>query len=328
MNNPITGAHLIDESMHELVNHGRPEFPVAFYGDGYKYLGARSFYAHWHNEVEVTLALKGDIAISCNDETVVVHEGDALFINSNVLHCVLHDNYPDSVVSTIVFNPVIIYGYHNSDIERLYVLPIINGDHPYFYIKDTKVEGNWGKKCIDAFMNAIRFDASKKDGYELGIKIMLLDAWYILYRNVPKSDVVGSSFSSKVLLVKSAINFIRENYMNEITLDDISRNSLLSKSELCKLFKKYVNQSPIQYLLRHRITNACYYLAYTDKSITDIANKVGIPDSNYFAISFKKIMKMSPTEYRKKSQQINKDKSGEDKSLPFLDIHPGTMNLY
>lgn len=327
MNNPITGAHLIDETMHELINHGKPEFPVAFYGDGYKYLGSRSYYAHWHNEVEVTLAIKGDIAISCNDETVVVHEGDAIFINSNILHCVLHDNYPDSVVQTIVFNPVMIYGYHTSDIERLYVLPIINGDHAYYYIKDTKQSDNWGKKCIDAFTNAIRFNATKKDGFELGIKIMLLDAWYILYRNIPKSDVIGNTFSSKVLLVKNAINFIHENYMNEITLDDISRNSLLSKSELCKLFKKYVNQSPIQYLLRHRISNACYYLSYTDKPITDIANKVGIPDPNYFAISFKKIMKMSPTEYRRKSADMAKNASQEEE-LPYIDLHPGSMTLY
>jgi AraC-like DNA-binding protein len=327
MNNPVTGAQVIDETMHELVNHGKPEFPVAFYGDGYKYLGSRSYYAHWHNEVEVTLAIKGDIDISCNDETVTVHEGDAIFINSNILHCVLHDAHPDSVVQTIVFNPVMIYGYHTSDIERLYVLPIINGDHAYIYIKDTKQPDNWGKKCIDAFTNAIRFNATKKDGYELGIKIMLLDAWYILYRNIPKSDVIGNTFSSKVLLVKNAINFIHENYMNEITLDDISRNSLLSKSELWKLFKKYVNQSPIQYLLRHRISNACYYLSYTDKSITDIANKVGITDPNYFAISFKKIMKMSPTEYRRKSADLSKA-SSEEEELPYIDLHPGSMTLY
>lgn len=326
MNNPITGVHLIDENMHELINHGKPEFPVAFYGDGYKYLGSRSYYAHWHNEIEVTIAIKGDIAISCNDSTILVKEGDAIVINSNILHCILHDNYPKSIVQTIVFNPVIIYGYHTSDIERLYVLPIINSDRDYYYLEDTKKEGNWGKKCIDAFLNAIRFNISKKDGYELGIKIMLMDAWYILYRNVPKSEVVGNTFSAKVLLVKNAINFIHKNYMNEITLDDISRNSLLSKSELCKLFKKYVNQSPIQYLLRHRISNACYYLSYSDKPVTEIANRVGISDPNYFAISFKKIMKMSPTQYRRKVAAINDEKKAED--FQDSEIHPGSVPLF
>ncbi|MDD4532128.1 MAG: AraC family transcriptional regulator [Bacilli bacterium] len=326
MNNPITGVHLIDENMHELINHGRPEFPVAFYGDGYKYLGSRSYYAHWHNEIEVTIAIKGDIAISCNDATILVREGDAIVINSNILHCILHDNYPKSIVQTIVFNPVIIYGYHTSDIERLYVLPIINSDRDYYYLKDTKKEGNWGKKCIDAFLNAIRFNISKKDGYELGIKIMLMDAWYILYRNVPKSNVVGNTFSAKVLLVKNAINYIHKNYMNAITLDDISRNSLLSKSELCKLFKKYVNQSPIQYLLRHRISNACYYLSYSDKPVTDIANKVGISDPNYFAISFKKIMKMSPTQYRRRIAAIADENKVED--FQDADIHPGSVPLF
>lgn len=326
MNNPITGAHLIDETMHELINHGKPEFPVAFYGDGYKYLGSRSYYAHWHNEIEVTIAIKGDIAISCNDATILVKEGDAIVINSNILHCILHDNYPKSMVQTIVFNPVIIYGYHTSNIERLYVLPIINSDRDYYYLKDTKKEGNWGKKCIDAFLNAIRFNISKKDGFELGIKIMLMDAWYILYKNVPKSEVVGNTFSAKVLLVKNAINFIHKNYMNQITLGDISRNSLLSKSELCKLFKKYVNQSPIQYLLRHRISNACYYLSYSDKPVTDIANKVGIADPNYFAISFKKIMKMSPTQYRRKVASINDESKIED--FQDAEIHPGSVPLF
>lgn len=303
----ITDEHQIDENMHELVSHGKVEFPVAFYGDAYKFLGSKSFYAHWHAEVEVTIAVKGDIEVSCNDEIITIKEGDALFINSNILHCLIHDNYPDSICETIVFNPIIIYGYHNSAIETKYVLPIINGNAPYIYISHDSDDEVWGKRCVESYMNAIKFFKTKKDGYELGIKIMLCDAWYTMYKNVPRSDIVGSAFSSKVLLVKNAVNFIHNNYPHDITLDDIAHSSLLSKSELCKLFKKYINHSPIQYLLKHRISKACYYLVYTNDSITDISNKVGIYDPNYFAISFKKLMNITPTEYRKNGLK-NKEK--------------------
>lgn len=196
MKNPLTGEQ-INSADEKFAKHIKPEFPVSFYNDWFKSLGPCSYFAHWQSEIEVILAVKGDIAVFCNDEVIKLHEGDALFINSNILNCVLHDDYPDSVIQTIIFNPVIIYGFHSSEIEKLYVLPVINGDHPYFYIKDTKEPDNWGKKCIDALTNAIRFNALRKDGFELGIQIMLLDAWYILYRNIPKSDVIGNTFFSE-----------------------------------------------------------------------------------------------------------------------------------
>ena len=293
----------IDDALHELVNHGKPEFPVAFYGDGYKYLGSTSYYVHWHSEVEVTIALKGNMEISCNDESILLKEGDAIFINSNVLHCVVHDKYPDSIVQTIVFNPVIIYGYHNSDIETKYVNPILASERTYIYIDShTSKNDCWGKRVVDSFINAIKFYNNRKDGYELGIKVMLLDAWYTIYRNLPQVEK-QNAYSSKVLLAKKAINYIYKNYSQDITLDDISNSCHLSKSELCKLFKKYINKSPVQYLLQHRIAKACFFLAYTDESITDIARRVGIFDPNYFAISFKKIKGKTPSTYRKEAKE-------------------------
>ena len=289
----------VDESLHELISHGRPEFPVAFYGDGITPLKFKPHYAHWHNEVEITIAVKGSVEISCNDEIITLKEGQAILINSNVLHCILHKNNPDSVVRIVIFNPVLVYGYHNSEIERKYVNPIINSPYTYYLIKGDE-PNSWGHQFVESILKAFRFNVNKRDGYELGVKIMLLDAWYIFYRNVEKGEVINSNYSSKVKLVKSAINYIHENYSKDITLLDIADASNLSKSELCKLFKKYVNQSPIQYLLRKRVSSACYYLAYTDKNITEISKTVGIEDSNYFAIIFKKIMKESPSSYRKR----------------------------
>lgn len=324
MKNPLTGEQ-INLNDGKFGKHINSEFPVSFYTDWYKSLGSCSYFAHWQAEIEVILAVKGDIEVACNEEVIKIKEGDALFINSNILNCVLHDDYPDSIIQSIIFNPTMIYGFHSSDIEKLYVLPITNGDHPYIYIKNSTDSNDWGKKCIDALSNAIRFNALRKDGYKLGIQIMLLDSWYILYRNIPKSDVIGNTFSPKVLFVKNAISFITENYMKDITLDDISNSSLLSKSELCKLFRKYVNQSPIQYLLRYRILTACFYIANTDSSITDIANTVGIPDPNYFAISFKKIMNMAPTAFRHSMKNMKQDESSP---IPFLSLNLQAVDLY
>ncbi len=303
-------------------------FPVAFINDKYRYFGMRNIYADWHSDMEVIIALKGDMGITINDEKIILYQGDAVLVNANILHCVMHDEYPDSEIQTIIFNPVIIYGYHGSDIERLYVLPIINGDHSFYYIKNDSDPTNWGKRFINAFTNAVKFNESKKDGYELGIKIMITDAWYLLYKNIPKSDVLGNTFSSKILLVKSSIRFIKENYMKEVSLDDIVRNSLLSKSELCKLFKKYVNESPIQYLMKHRIATACNLLSTTNKQITDIAKNVGIGDPNYFAISFRKIMGISPSEYRKKCAELNKNVSNDNNALPTIDAEIDKTPLY
>ena len=96
-----------------------------------------------------------------------------------------------------------------------------------------------------------------------------------------------------------AMQFIEENFTNNITLSDISDKCSLSARHLCRLFTEYYGISPTEKIIDLRIEKARQLLKNTDMSITRIAEKCGYSDSSFFSKQFKKRSGYSPSFYRK-----------------------------
>lgn len=104
-----------------------------------------------------------------------------------------------------------------------------------------------------------------------------------------------------IYLTKS-IRYMHEHIEQEITLNDLVAHLKISASYLSSLFKRYTGKSPIDYLIEMRIEQACKYLKLSKLKIYEISKKVGYQDPYYFSRIFKKLMHMSPKEYRAKNQ--------------------------
>ena len=93
--------------------------------------------------------------------------------------------------------------------------------------------------------------------------------------------------------------FIGKNYRNEsLSVKDISEHVFLSSSYLCTLFKSETGKTLNQYLTEFRIEKAKNMLMDSRYKITEISSKVGYSDGNYFGKTFKKLVGLSPSEYR------------------------------
>ena len=92
--------------------------------------------------------------------------------------------------------------------------------------------------------------------------------------------------------------YIRENYMNEISMQDAARQFNYSDAYFCKLFKQCFDQNFTSYLTNFRINEAKRLPKDKNISIKDAGMKVGYYDSNYFAKVFKRVTGMIPSEYR------------------------------
>ncbi|MDQ0206246.1 AraC family transcriptional regulator [Alkalicoccobacillus murimartini] len=97
---------------------------------------------------------------------------------------------------------------------------------------------------------------------------------------------------------KQAIRYMEENYHQSMSLDDIAEQVFLSRYALIRLFKKYAETTPIQYLNNLRIQQACKLLIHTNKPIKNIAVDVGYANANYFNKAFRKAMGLSVGRYR------------------------------
>ena len=100
-------------------------------------------------------------------------------------------------------------------------------------------------------------------------------------------------------LISDCIQYLRENYSQKITIEELSNNFFLSKSYLSSLFRQATGSSVVEYLQHIRIDKACELLTGTDLSITEISALVGYTDYRFFNKSFKKITGCTAQQYRK-----------------------------
>lgn len=107
--------------------------------------------------------------------------------------------------------------------------------------------------------------------------------------------------------VGKAISFLNLHYRENINSDELLKQHKMSRSTFLRNFQRSTGCSPIQYLLRIRISHACHLLQSSDLRISEIGFMVGFQDQNYFSRCFKKQTGMSPGEFRRQYQEQNLD---------------------
>lgn len=97
----------------------------------------------------------------------------------------------------------------------------------------------------------------------------------------------------------SALNYIHEHYHKGITVIDIARAAGVSRRVLEIHFRKSMNRSVYEEVLRLRMNHACVLLTETNLSIAQIAEALNYDEIKYFSRGFRKIIGVSPLAFRK-----------------------------
>ena len=100
--------------------------------------------------------------------------------------------------------------------------------------------------------------------------------------------------------VSFALDYIEKNYMNKILLEDIAAELHISSRYPGKLFTKYMNIPPANYINIYRINKAIEIMENTSLTLTEIAGRIGLKDSQHFSRLFAQIIGMAPSSYRKR----------------------------
>mgnify|MGYP000023222796 CR=1 FL=1 len=85
----------------------------------------------------------------------------------------------------------------------------------------------------------------------------------------------------------------------QLDLDTLAELVNFSKYHFVKKYKELTGTTPINHFIQLKIERACHLLDTTHNNINEIAFAVGYEDAYYFSRIFKKLMGVSPSQYRK-----------------------------
>lgn len=100
-------------------------------------------------------------------------------------------------------------------------------------------------------------------------------ASYVLKYRRKISGTKRKTLDSTQVRLQMMMQYIHENYKEKISLEDISNHGMVSKSTALNLFRRYLNDTPIHYLLRYRLQEAAKLLVTTEKKIAVISECSG-----------------------------------------------------
>lgn len=113
----------------------------------------------------------------------------------------------------------------------------------------------------------------------------------------------GSLNSATRQLIRRAMAIIHARYAGPLTREGIAGQLNISADYLTDCFRQEFGITPITYIRRYRIKQACDLLLNTDCSITNVAMQVGFSDSAHFTHTFIREMGLSPKAYRCKARK-------------------------
>ncbi len=113
-------------------------------------------------------------------------------------------------------------------------------------------------------------------------------------------------YSTTDMHIHTALKYIHQNIASDITVSDIVKQVPLSRRLLEIRFKQVTQQSIHKYIFNLRMERFAQLLLASDAPIADVAEQVGINNLKNLSRQFKILKKVSPNEYRKEHQMMNR----------------------
>ncbi len=295
-----------DENNRELVPAEWKELPFVCNDTELDSHFNRSISWHWHATIEIMFMLEGVMTIQTPDSVYVMQPGEICFVNANELHYLeIGEGMERCRFYTCKFDTHFITGLYSSVIERKYVNPILNSRS----MRSRKIDSETQESVLFRKYADTVFDLSEKEsfGYELKVRDALTGFWLLLFREMEQTDTgFSAEHEADIERVKTMMQYIQDNYMTKISLQDIADTAGIGERECGRCFIRCIGMSPVTYLNHYRVQMAARKLLLTAEDITSISMSCGFLSPSYFGKLFRRQMHCSPREFRRQNDDHSK----------------------
>ncbi len=251
---------------------------------------------HWHEELEFNYVYKGALVVETVNNTYTIRQGEAYFINTNVMNTKRKAAEASVAVEHAhLFHPILLTGHYRSIYETKYLNPILKNQSIEVVILKENTDS--GKDFLKLLYTLSGLYGTENPEFQ--IRNLLSEAWNVLTREIEtQKRIKRFQTSSLHERTKDILSFLHQHYQERITIADVSSHAGVSAKECIRSFKNTFHQTPMDYLIHYRIEQAKRLLTETDEPVTNIAFMTGFHSSAYFGKIFKKYLNVTPKEFR------------------------------
>ncbi|WJS81129.1 AraC family transcriptional regulator [Tetragenococcus halophilus] len=245
----------------------------------------RTLHAH-SDVVELLLVTEGKGEIFIDERESLVKKGDLVVYNSDVVHEEFFKNEAVSLYC-IGFKGVQEKGLRPGALISDQKMPIFKTRENFNIIKNI-------------FETCFLVLEQRQLNYATIVQQFFMTLVLLLKSNILQNKNNMKKKDNKLAIVQDIKLYMDENFTQEFKVKNLESNPRwnINSFYFAHKFKELYGYSPIEYLQRRRIGEAQTQLITTKSSVTEIAHKVGFNSSAYFSTLFKKIVSLSPREYR------------------------------
>lgn len=256
------------------------------------------FPKHRHNYVEMVYMCNGSTTHIINGtETIVLREGDLLFLNQNATQEILPAGKDDIAVNFIIlpeFFDCTISMIERENVLRDFLLSTLSADsspssYLHFQAKDILPVQNLLENMIWTLIYR-KSGTNTINQTTMGLLFLNLS---VFADNINQNN----PHQYEQNLVFSVLKYIETHYKNG-TLEDISTEVMQPTYYVSRLLKKHTNSNFKELLQQRKLQQAAYLLTQTPLTVEAVMEAIGYDNSSYFYRKFREKYGCSPKDYR------------------------------
>ena len=258
---------------------------------------------HYHQYFEVAYVAEGEMECRTPNHVLHLKAGEAVFVNSGVLHMYQKTSAGPCVIYAHIFDSMFLTGTLSSSMYEKYIYPIANSHT--IQLQAIRPENHHQNRMLDTIRGMIDIAQKEPFGFEFQLQAQLGQFWcWLLTLTAQFQSQQPSRSGVDVQRMKVMLHFIHENYPRRLTLKDIADAALISERECSRCFQRCFQESAIVYLNKYRIQMAARMLLESMDSIRAIAQSCGFHSDSYFCKQFQDMLGCTPKEYRRKGLEV------------------------
>jgi len=255
---------------------------------------------HFHPELELTYISRGTGTRYIGDSIEPFNEGDLVLVGSNLPHLWKNDKIYYAGDPYLKAHAIVIQFREDMFGEKIWELTEMRK------IRNTIIKARQGLKIQNEskkeIANLMHSMIDQSGAEQLISMLSLLNK---IAESRDTKALTTKAFSDNLVemgpeRINAVFAYVFEKFSEEISLKEIAAVANMSPTAFCRYFKSHTNKTFSSFVIETRVQHSCKLILKEDMNLSDISFKAGFNNSSYFTKQFKKIMGMTPLEYKKK----------------------------